>query len=124
MKWLGEITESDLQTLDYLKKRIDNMPATFEIKQARLSAGLTQQAAADLVGVSIKSWQAYEGGWRNIRPSTWSKFKTLTLAKSWEENPVLVMAQLLHECGQDVDWEWVYKAAERLDEPAFPDWDK
>jgi DNA-binding XRE family transcriptional regulator len=49
-----------------------------EIKQARLDAGLTQQAAADLVGVSIKSWEAYEGGWRNIRPATWTLFNLLT----------------------------------------------
>ena len=49
-----------------------------QIKQARQQAGLTQQAAADLVSVSIKSWQAYEGGWRNIRPATWQLFQLLT----------------------------------------------
>ena len=52
-------------------------PTPTQIKQARLDAGLTQQAAADLVGVSIKSWQAYEGGWRNIRPATWRLFQLL-----------------------------------------------
>ncbi len=53
-------------------------PTPAQIKQARLDAGLTQQAAADLVGLSIKSWQAYEGGWRNIRPATWRLFNLLT----------------------------------------------
>lgn len=53
-------------------------PTPAQIKQARLDAGLTQQAAADLVGVSIKSWQAYEGGWRNIQSPTWWLFNLLT----------------------------------------------
>ena len=52
-------------------------PTPQQIKEARTTAGLTQQAAADLVGVSIKSWQAYEGGWRNIRPATWQLFQLL-----------------------------------------------
>jgi DNA-binding XRE family transcriptional regulator len=53
-------------------------PTPAQIKQARLTAGLTQQAAADLCGLSIKTWQAYEGGWRKIRPATWKLFQLLT----------------------------------------------
>jgi DNA-binding XRE family transcriptional regulator len=56
-------------------------PTREQIKQARTQAGLTQQAASDLVGVSIKSWQAYEGGWRNIRPATWRLFCLIKDAK-------------------------------------------
>lgn len=52
-----------------------------KIKQARREAGLTQQAASDLVGVSIKSWQAYEGGWRQIQEPTWRLFLLLTARK-------------------------------------------
>ena len=48
-----------------------------EIKQARHSAGLTQQAAADLVGITIKAWQHYEYGIRNIPPLRWKLFLRL-----------------------------------------------
>jgi len=78
MKWLGQISSADIETNKQLHKRLEMTPTRYEIKQARHEAGLTQQAAADLVAVSIKSWQAYEGGWRNIRPATWRLFKLLT----------------------------------------------
>ena len=56
-------------------------PTPTQIKQARTQAGLTQQAAADLVGVSIKTVQSWEGGWRTISPPTWELFKMKTLAQ-------------------------------------------
>ena len=49
-----------------------------EIKQARQSAGLTQQALADLLGVSIKTVQSWEGGWRNMPEPMWRLFQLLT----------------------------------------------
>lgn len=36
------------------------------LRQARLDAGLTQRAVADLLGVSIKTVQSWEGGWRTM----------------------------------------------------------
>ena len=48
-----------------------------EIKQARQAAGLTQQAAADLLGVSIKTVQSWEGGWRTMPESTARLFAML-----------------------------------------------
>jgi DNA-binding transcriptional regulator YiaG len=53
-------------------------PTPQQIKQARLTAGLTQQATADLLSVSIKTVQSWEGGWRKIRPPTWRLFNLLT----------------------------------------------
>lgn len=56
---------------------MSNSVSAADVKAARVAAGLTQQAAADLVGVSVKSWEAYEGGWRNIQPPTWRLFQLL-----------------------------------------------
>jgi transcriptional regulator with XRE-family HTH domain len=38
-----------------------------ELKQARQSAGLTQSAAAALLGVALRTWQSWEDGGRNGR---------------------------------------------------------
>ncbi|WP_430622555.1 helix-turn-helix domain-containing protein [Adlercreutzia faecimuris] len=35
------------------------------LRQARMDAGLTQQALADLIGVSLRNYQNYEQGSRN-----------------------------------------------------------
>ncbi len=37
-------------------------PTPEQVKQARVKAGLTQQKAADLVGVDIRTWQRWERG--------------------------------------------------------------
>jgi DNA-binding transcriptional regulator YiaG len=52
-------------------------PTREQIKQARTQAGLTQQAASDLVGVSIKTIQSWEGGWRNMPEPMWRLFNIL-----------------------------------------------
>lgn len=57
-------------------------PTPQQIKQARLDANLKQREASELVGLSIKTWQSYEGGWRNIRPATWKLFNLLTGAQN------------------------------------------
>lgn len=43
-------------------------PTPSEIRAARLSAGLTQQAAADLLGVHVQTWKRWEAD--NGNPST------------------------------------------------------
>lgn len=48
------------------------------LKQARHSAGLTQQATADLLGVSIKTVQSWEGGWRKMPEPMWRLFQLIT----------------------------------------------
>ena len=48
-----------------------------KLKQARRKAGLTQQATADLLGVSIKTVQSWEGGWRNMPEPMWRLFLML-----------------------------------------------
>ena len=50
-----------------------------EIKQARQQAGLTQSAFAALLGVSIKTVQAWEGGWRTC-PEPMQKLIRLVLS--------------------------------------------
>ena len=53
-------------------------PTPTQIKQARQQAGLTQQAASDLLSVSIKTVQSWEGGWRNMPAPMWRLFNLLT----------------------------------------------
>lgn len=52
-----------------------------DIKQARASAGLTQSQAAELVGVKLRTWQAWEDSGPNGRTmpeSAWRLFCLLT----------------------------------------------
>ena len=49
-------------------------PSPVEIKDRRTEAGLTQQAAADLVYVSLVTWQRYEGGVNAPIPAIWELF--------------------------------------------------
>jgi putative transcriptional regulator len=48
------------------------------IKAARLAAGLTQQEAADLVGLPQPRWSEYEAGKRRPRRAQWEMFLLLT----------------------------------------------
>lgn len=45
-----------------------------EIKRVRLAAGLTQTQAAELVHVTLRSWQRYEAGEKRIHPAMWELF--------------------------------------------------
>jgi len=47
-------------------------PDPAEVRAARDAAGLTQQAAADLIGASMRIWQDWEGGQRRM---PWAKFE-------------------------------------------------
>lgn len=53
------------------------MPSANEVKQARQRAGLTQQEAADLVGISVHAWRHYEHSIRNMPVPTWTLFNIL-----------------------------------------------
>lgn len=45
-----------------------------EIKQARLNARLTQEAAAKIVHSDIRTWRRWENGERNMPPAAWELF--------------------------------------------------
>lgn len=45
-----------------------------EIKRVRLASGLTQTQAAELVHVTLRSWQRYEAGEKRIHPAMWELF--------------------------------------------------
>ena len=45
------------------------------VRQARLSAGLTQTAAADLIGAAMRSWQDWEAGKASMHPGLWRLFR-------------------------------------------------
>jgi putative transcriptional regulator len=46
-------------------------PAPADIRAAREAAGLSQTAAAELIGRSLRVWQAYESGTRAVDPLLW-----------------------------------------------------
>jgi putative transcriptional regulator len=50
------------------------MPSPTEVRDARIRAGLTQSQAAALVGVSLRSWQYWEEGGRQMQSSKWELF--------------------------------------------------
>ena len=51
-----------------------NSPTKENIKLARLSAGLTQKQAADLICSALRTWQQYESGDRRMHPGLWELF--------------------------------------------------
>ncbi|MGF3026490.1 helix-turn-helix domain-containing protein [Methylobacterium aquaticum] len=59
------------------------IPTHDEVKAARIAAGLTQQQAADLVGVTLSAWQRWEtppemSSARRISPAAWRSFRVQT----------------------------------------------
>ena len=61
------------------QRPLDQMthPTPVKIKQARLDAGLTLQAAADLIGIGLKQWQHYESGYSKPTHRRWALFLRL-----------------------------------------------
>jgi len=54
------------------------MPKPAEIIAARKAAKLTQQEAANIVGVHSTSWQRWEYGTSNMRQGLWELFLSKT----------------------------------------------
>lgn len=50
-------------------------PTTLEIKQARIDVGLTQTQAAELIYKSIRTWQQWEKGDREMDAAFFELFK-------------------------------------------------
>lgn len=48
------------------------------IKAARNGASLTQSQAAALIGASVRTWQDWEQGRRNMPPAKFALFKIMT----------------------------------------------
>jgi DNA-binding XRE family transcriptional regulator len=49
-------------------------PTADVVRPARKAAGLSQTAAADLISVSLRAWQAYEAGDRAMPLAAWELF--------------------------------------------------
>jgi putative transcriptional regulator len=49
-------------------------PSPNEIKQARLTAGLTQTKAANIIGYTMRSWQMWEAGKSPMRKVLFDTF--------------------------------------------------
>ena len=50
----------------------------YRIKEARQKAGLSQRAAAELIGYSYKAWQYWEQGKRKMKVPVFEYFLTKT----------------------------------------------
>ena len=50
-------------------------PSGTEIRAARISAGLTQTQAADLVHTTCRTWQQWEAEDRKMHPAFWELFR-------------------------------------------------
>ncbi len=50
-------------------------PTPSQIRETRQAAGLTQQQAADLIGVVLRTWAYWESGDYNMRSQSWELFK-------------------------------------------------
>lgn len=56
-------------------------PTPETIRKARQAAGLSQTAAAKIVGATLRAWQYWEAGERPMRPATWELFTLKTNTK-------------------------------------------
>lgn len=61
-------------------------PTPFQIREARQAAGLSQAAAAKLIGYSWRTWQGYESGERSMRAFIWDVWKK-ALAQQRKDAP-------------------------------------
>ena len=50
-------------------------PSPSTIRQARLSIGLTQRQAGELIGASARAWRAWESGFRVMPGAKWELFQ-------------------------------------------------
>ena len=57
-------------------------PAPSEILAARKAAGLTQTQAATLVGVTLRAWQSWEAGQREMPARAGELFQIKTSSKN------------------------------------------
>lgn len=49
-------------------------PTPEQIKYARAEAGITQTQAATLIHASLRTWQQWEAGDREMHPAFWELF--------------------------------------------------
>lgn len=56
-------------------------PTKEQIKETRKQAGLTQQTAADKLGVTLRTWSYWETGGYKMRPQLWEYFNILIKTK-------------------------------------------
>lgn len=54
------------------------MPTLRDIREARVKARLTQQKAAKLILVHLRTWQRWESGQSRMPDSTFEYFKIVT----------------------------------------------
>lgn len=54
------------------------MPSPADIRSARLSLGLTQAQAGQVIGASRRAWQEWEAGRRNMPNAKWELFQIKT----------------------------------------------
>lgn len=52
-------------------------PTSSQVLAARQAAGLTQTAAAALIGKTLRAWQYWEAGQRKMDPALWKYWKTI-----------------------------------------------
>lgn len=57
-------------------------PSPAEVREAREGAGLTQTQAAELVHVSLRNWQQWEGAERKMHPAFWELFRLKLLTNN------------------------------------------
>ena len=65
-------TMTTLHTLKQITK-----PSAADVKSARALTGLSQTAAAERIGAALRTWQAWEGGERNMPAAKWKLFLML-----------------------------------------------
>ena len=57
------------------------LPTPTLIRTTRLSLGLTQAQAGEVIGATRRTWQDWEAGRRNMPESKWELFQTKTKGK-------------------------------------------
>lgn len=72
-----------METQPKTKPAKSGQPTSAEIISARVSAGLTQTQAAELVHSSLRTWQQWEADDRGMHPGLWELF-TIKIQPHWK----------------------------------------
>ena len=70
-EYLEDKLEALMKRPEKMKSKTNASPTPRDITKSRHTLGVTQSAAARRIGVTLRTWQAWEAGDRTMHPTFW-----------------------------------------------------
>jgi DNA-binding XRE family transcriptional regulator len=72
-----------------IMRRAQHHPGAAQIRAARSAAGLSQPAAAALIGSTRRTWQDWEAGVSRMHPAIWAAWRAAVALRTGDERSAL-----------------------------------